>query len=536
MPKQWLPSSYVEVPQRNHQPVPSKANQETQSVCFVAFAQLVSVVGCGATAQSTAGYLGNESDYIWMPSIITIMSLALIPPLGQAADYWGRRNVILVTSFWGIIGPIIISRAHNMTTVMAGIGVLGISFGCQATLYAIPSEILHRRQRALGQATVNISAGAGAIVGVLMSGALFRYGNIGNFRIYWYVNTAIYAVGWIGIFIGYTPPLRELQTSLTTAQRLRRLDWIGFFLISAGLALFAIALQFSGNPYSWRDAHVLAIFIIGVVLLISFGAYEWLGRNDGILAHALFQDRNLPIALAGTFLEGLTFFTANTYFIFEIIALLSLDSWTACLRFVLLFVSSIVVAFAIGAYTTWTKQLRETLVFGFACLVAFNAAQSSIKHTTPTANSYGYAIIGGIGIGAILGNIVVAAQMSAPREMISVTTSLMLACRSFGAACGLAINNAIFTNTLSSKLPTKIAAAVLPLGFPAAEIGALIGALTSGSQAAVEQVPSVTPQIAEAAGGALVDSYTIAFHNLWVASCAFSALGLVCEFRPPTPL
>jgi hypothetical protein len=433
---------------------------------------------------------------------------------------------VVVLTALGVPGCIIVSRAHNVGTCIAGFCIMGLSFGAQSLFYAVVSEILPRTYRGIGQASLNISSGLGGIVGVLVGGALIRT-NPDNFRIYWYIAAGVYALSALGVVVGYVPPPRPVQRSLSTAQRLRSLDWIGFVLIGGGLTVFAVGLQFSGNPYSWKDAPVLGPFIIGLCMLIAFGVYEWRGRSDGLIHHSLFQDRNFPIALFGIFTEGLSFLTCNSYFAFEVAVLAHTSLFRAALHFTIFFFGAIVSSTLTGLAITRTKSVREPLVLGFALLTIFNACMTNIKPDSGEGPFWGYSVPGSVGLGIVLTVITVAAQMSAPPEMISVTTGLLVASRSVGGTIALAVNNAIFSNSLSSAMPFKIAAAVLPLGFPVANLKALIGALLSNNPTLVAKVPGVTQEIALAAEGALFEAYSISFRHVWIAATSFCAAGLV---------
>ncbi|KAJ9625494.1 hypothetical protein H2203_004251 [Taxawa tesnikishii (nom. ined.)] len=467
----------------------------------IVFSQLFAVIGSGLLAQGTSSLLGDSSKSVWLSTVIAIFTLALNPPLSQAADYWGRRWIIVITSVFGVIGSLVISRAQDIATLIVGFCILGIAFGCQSLLYAVVSEVLPRKFRPLGQASLNITSAIAAVVGILLGGGLLRHNNLENYRIYWYVAAGFYAVGTLGILLGYNPPPRELQ-ALTVTEKLRRLDWVGYCLITIGLTLFSIGLQWSGNPYTWHDAPVLAPFIIGMSLMLGFCVFEWRFKADGLLNHKLFGHRNFPISLFAVFLEGLAFFTTNTYFAFEVSLLGGNDLFEAGLRFIILFAGGVVFSFLVGLYSTKTKSLRGP----------------------------------GIGLGLILTTITVAAQMSTPAELISVTTGLVTACRSLGGAVGLAINSAIFSNTLSSNLPKDVAAAVVPLDFPLESLGELIQALASNDPATIAKVPGATPQIIGAAVEALKEAYSTSFRNTWIAACSFCAVGVVaaCFCRNPT--
>jgi hypothetical protein len=354
-----------------------------------------------------------------------------------------------------------------------------------------------------------------------MGGALLRYSDLEHYRVFWYVVAGFSMVSSIICFCFYNPPPREAQRSLNTREKLHRLDWIGIGMFSPGLTLFCIGLAWSQNPYTWSNAHVLAPFIIGVVLLLIFIAYEWRWKGDGMLHHDLFGKRNFPIALGISFAEGLSFFTCNNYYPFEVSLLTGGTLWTVALHFMILFLASVVSAPLAGLYSSTRKVVRSPLFVGLLCLVIFNILMATVNPHTTLSVLWGYPVFGGIGTGLILPIVMVAAQMDTPPELISITSGLMTSIRSVGAAIGLAINNAVIHNALATNLFPKVAQAVLPLGFPQAELPALIGALSSGNPDALKSIPGITPAESLAALAAFKEAYSIGFRNAWITAACF---------------
>jgi hypothetical protein len=74
-------------------------------------------------------------------------------------------------------------------------------------------------------------------------------------------------------------------------------------------------LTLSTGAYAWSDAHVAAPLALGFALLLAFGAYEWKGRSDGIVAHVFFKGSpNFALACFAFAVEGWIFFSAvNSY-------------------------------------------------------------------------------------------------------------------------------------------------------------------------------------------------------------------------------
>ncbi|KAH6952541.1 putative siderophore iron transporter [Ilyonectria sp. MPI-CAGE-AT-0026] len=494
------------------------------AVNFIYVAQLSSIIGSGFLAQSMSQVVGGTGQTVWYSSCITIMTVALNPPIGQAADYWGRKPILVALPLTGIVGSIIVSRAQSSGTLIAGFAILGLNFGCQSVLLAVISEVLPRRYRPMGQASGSIAASLGAILGLLMGGGLLQDGNLSNYRIYWYVEAGLYALATVGCFVGYNPPPRELQVSLNMSQKLKHLDWVGYSLFAPALVLFSMALSWSDNPYSWSSANILGPFIIGVVAMILFVIYEWHFKKDGMLHHELWRHRNFAISLFVIFVEGIAFFAANSYFAFEITLIYDASILSAGANFAIMFFTGLVFSPVFGLWSSKRKSIRPPLVLGSVLLLVFFVLLATVKIDTPRYAFWIFPILSGIALVSIVPLSMVSAQLATTPELIALTSALMTAVRSFGGAIGLAINNAVLNSTLEKELPKKVGAAALSLGLPPSSLPALVDALASQSREAVAAVPGVSSEIAQAAVEAMKRAYLVAFRNAWIISAAFCGL------------
>ena len=319
------------------------------SVALVYFAQVVNLVGVGAYGRAVAATVGGAQDAIWLTSVTAIMTVVLSPPFSQAADYWGRRWFLIVPTFCGVIGSIILARASSMNMAIAGDVILCISYGAQPLLHAVASEVLTHRNRAGAQAAVNVGSGLGGLVGLLAGATLTRSGNPNGFRNIWYMIAGFYALATIMCFVFYNPPQRETQLNFTFREKIRRLDWIGYILIACGLVLFLMGLTWALNPCKynpnsevltvdpsadpWNDGHVLGPFLVGVFFIAAFILYEWKIQKEGVVHHGLFsRDRNFAVALGCIFVEGFIFYASNAYFPYQVSVLYRPDVLKSSLK------------------------------------------------------------------------------------------------------------------------------------------------------------------------------------------------------------
>lgn len=126
---------------------------------------------------------------------------------------------------------------------------------------------------------------------------------------------ALWGLTAVGIFVGYRPPKRHTRLDhLSFVQKLSHLDLPGFGLLTTGLTLFLVGLNLGGGLYAWTNVRVLSTLIIGLVVLVSFGIYEWKGTKTGILNHELFRGgksagRTFAICISLMFVEGIMLFS-----------------------------------------------------------------------------------------------------------------------------------------------------------------------------------------------------------------------------------
>ncbi|KAK5047530.1 hypothetical protein LTR84_006627 [Exophiala bonariae] len=458
---------------------------------------------------------------------MSISAACLGPPVSQAADFWGRRWFVIVLSSFGCVGCIIVSRSNSIGMAIAGQGISALSQGAQPVIHAIASEILPRKHRPFAQASTNTAAFVGGILGLLVGGALTN-NNPSGFRTFWYITAGLYGLSTIVVVILYHPPVRELQQKYTTREKLAQLDWIGYFLLITGLVLFSFSLTSAISVYAWKSAQILAPLIVGSLLLLAFAVYEWKFTRTGMLHHDLFtRGRNFAIAELCILAEGISFFAANNYFGFEAAVVYGQDQFHAGLYYTVSWWSAFIATWLTGIYCSRSKTVRLPTTLAFISFALFSALMASLTPSRGRANILGYAPFLGLGLGTALNTLVVVAQLSTPPELISITTGLMIATRSFGGTIALSIYTAVFSDQLTTELPAKVAAAAVPLGFDPSELGHLIGALTSGNATAIGLVPGISHEILQAAGMGIKEAYSLGFRYVWITAAAFSALAVV---------
>jgi MFS family permease len=304
-------------------------------------------------------------------SVITVTLLG--PIIAQAADYWGRKWFVVFTSLLGFGGCVVVSRANSMGVAIIGQVLAALGYSSQALLNAIASEILPRRLRPAAQGDLGLTSGLGAAFSLIFGFHMVAVSTDG-WHVYWYVTAGLMLAAVILFTLAYNPSPRPLQVALSTAEKIKRLDWLAYALLAAGIVPLNIALTWSDNPYPWNNAHVSAPFAAGIVALIAFAVHQIFIKKDGLCHHDLFKkDRNCAIAFLCVFVEGLSFFSVNNFFPSEMSMLYEPDTCKVGLRASITFFAAIASALAVSVYSSITKDIRNPIVASYTLIVLYTS-------------------------------------------------------------------------------------------------------------------------------------------------------------------
>lgn len=424
-----------------------------------------------------------------------------------------------------------------MPVAILGFSIIGIGFGSQPLLHVVTSEVLPRRWRAWGQAADMASNALGAAVGLYSGGALNRRNEPRGegFRVYFLMNMAVYVVA-AGLCWGvYDPPLRPLQTQLSTREKLGRLDWGGYGFLAVGLVLFSVGLSYSKNPYEWSDPQVSATFAVGMLFVIGLVVYETLVKKDGMFHHGLFTgNRNFAVAMFCVFAEGVAFFAANTYFAFQVNVLYETDALLVGVRYSLVLILAAVFACLAGWYCAATRRVKWATFVAFGLFIVFFICMATTTRMSDTP-TWGYPVFLGSALGMTLTTLITVAQLSTPPELISVASGLIISIRSLGGTVGLAIYNALFHDVMKN-LGTNIGVAIVDKGISPDDVEAFVAALETQNEEALGKIPGATVDIIETGVVALQNTYVTAFRHVWIAGGCFVALAALGRSLKPSVL
>ena len=229
---------------------------------------------------SSGGLSSVSALYGWWTAIYSIALFLSAPLMGQLADRFGRRPVILAGIAGAIVDYLVAATTHSLWLFLAARAMAGVFAAGGVAVQAVIADVTSPQARARSFAMFGGAFGVGMIVGPPIGGFLGVFGPEGPF---W----AVAALFGLDLAIGAvalkeTLPAHERRAlTLKTLNPVRSILGIGRFRIGA-MIIVSLLFQFGGTAadsvmvlftqvrFGWNTGQVGLYFsVLGVCMIIS---------------------------------------------------------------------------------------------------------------------------------------------------------------------------------------------------------------------------------------------------------------------------
>ncbi|GGS52927.1 MFS transporter [Planobispora rosea] len=459
---------------------------------------MISTSVVGTALPTIVGSLGGQEQLAWVASATLLTMTASTPLWGKLSDLYGRKLMFQTSLVVFVLSSVAAGFAQDMGQLIAARAVQGIGAGGLAALpQIILGDVVEPRERGRYGGYMGAVFGVSTVTGPLLGG--FIVDNLSWRWTFWIcVPLAVVAFAVI-----------QKVLKLPFVRRDAKVDWWGATFITGGTTALMLLLSLGGQEFGWNSAWSYGL---GALSLVMFGLAVVAERRaaDPILPPRLFGNATFALSSLASLLVGVAMFGAMMFLpqYLQIVKGMS-PSGSGLMTLPLVFgllVSSIVV----GRLVSRTGRWKVYPVVGMV-LVAIGLYLLSGLHVDSSLVTIGLDIaVLGIGLGAAMQMLVLAAQNAAARTDLAVTTSGVTFFRSLGGAVGVAAFGAILGNRLSSELVSLARAADLPLTGGAAP--------SLGSPDAIRHLPA--PVL-----GVILEAFTRAIQTVFLVGVPIAVLG-----------
>jgi predicted MFS family arabinose efflux permease len=321
-------------------------------------------------------------------------------------------------------------------------------------------------------ATPCTAAGAplGAVFGNLLGGFIASYANWK--WVFGACAGVAIAVTAAGVFFIPPPPPSEVAIRKQNVSLARSVDWLGGFLITAGLLALLFALT-EGNVVGWHTVWIYMLMVIALLLIGMFATWQWYQEKHTtrppLMKVSVFRSGIFSMAML---LMALFFATFNDWIIFVTFFFQDyqgLSPLQTTLRFIATGVFGVVVAFVVSLLSskvpTYILLIIGNVTMGLACLLF---AVPIPSNTSYFAFGLPAMLLAVTGADITWPCLTLFTSKSLPPEDQALGGALINASGQIGRSIGLAITTALQTSIMARErgVPVEHAGKVLPWDGP----------------------------------------------------------------------
>ncbi|BAP69709.1 siderophore iron transporter ARN1 [Kluyveromyces marxianus] len=233
-----------------------------------------------------------------------------------------------------------------------------------------------------------------------------------------------------------------------------KLDVVGVILMIVILGCILVPLTLAGGTSSkWRQAHIIAPFVVGFVLIPFFIVWESRFAVEPVAPFKLLKDRGIWAALAISFLVNFIFTMAAGYlFTILIVAVDQSNKAATRITSISTFTSTVFSPF-FALFVTRITRLKPYIILGCSLWMVAMGILFHFRSGQHSDNGIiGALVVWGIGTTMFTYPVTVSIQSVTSHEHMATVTALSYTMYRIGSAVGSSVSGAIWTQLLYKQL------------------------------------------------------------------------------------
>ncbi|MEA5359240.1 MDR family MFS transporter [Amycolatopsis sp., V23-08] len=415
-----------------------------------------------SSMRTIADELHGLSLQAWATTAYLITATLSTPLYGKLSDLYGRKPMYLTAISLFLVGSLASGMATSMYELAAFRAFQGLGAGGLMSLaLAIITDITAPRERSKYQgyfmAVFGISSVAGPVVGGFFAG-IDSFAGITGWRWVFLVNVPIALAALVVVSKVLNLPHTRVE---------QKVDYWGAVTLAVGLVPLLIVAE-QGREWGWGSAGSIAMYAIGA---LGVAAFVWQERRMGdaaLLPLRLFKRPVFRMATLVTVVQGAGMFGAMMSLPLYLQIVKGATPTQAGLQMLPLTLGIMIASLTSGRLISKTGRYKMFAVAGIGLMAAALFALSTITADTSLSFVMVIAFVIGLGLGASMQTLVLAATNDVRPQDIGVATSAATFFRQIGGTAGTAVFLSILFGTVGDKIANAVRSAIATPAYTAA--------------------------------------------------------------------
>jgi EmrB/QacA subfamily drug resistance transporter len=446
---------------------------------------------------------GTQRQYTWVITASLLATTVSTPIWGKLSDLFSKKLLVQLSIVVFVIGSAAAGMSHTVPFLIACRVVQGLGMGgLTALAQSIMGSIISPRDRGRYSGYMGAVMAVSTVSGPLLGGVI--------------VDSPL---GWRWCFYVCVPlaliSLFVLQATLhvVTERRVVRIDYAGAVLISIAASLPLLWVTFAGNDFDWVSWQTAA-YLVGTAVATALAVVVELKVPEPLVPLRVLRNRTAALVIVASAAVGIAMFGGTTFLGQYFQVARGYSPTHAGLLTIPLMAGLLVSSTGAGQIISRTGRWKKFLVGGGICLVLGLVGLGTLDHTTPLWQVGIYMAVMGIGLGAMMQNLVLAVQNTVDVRDIGAASATVAFFRTLGGAVGVSVLGAVLATQVQDNTIEGLR-----------HLGAKAAAAASRSQSAagldLAALPAPIRNIVR-------QSYGDATGHIFVLSAVVAVVALVC--------
>src|SRR4051794_26953520 len=266
-------------------------------ILFVAL--LSSTVVSTALPRIIGSLNGSQTQYTWVVTATLLTATATTPIWGKLADLFNKKLLIQVSIGIFLIGSMVAGLSHTAGQLIAARAFQGVGVGgLQALVQVAIAAMIPPRERGRYNGYLGGVMALATVGGPLLGGLIVDTSWLG-WRWCFFVGVPIAVLALI---------LLQITLNLPHVRRQNvKIDYLGSFLIAAGVSVLLIWISFVDNAFAWLSWPTYVMVGAGVVLLALATLVE-AKAAEPIVPLGIIRRRTTALAILASLAVGMAMF------------------------------------------------------------------------------------------------------------------------------------------------------------------------------------------------------------------------------------
>ena len=401
---------------------------------------------------------GTQSQYTWVITASLLATTVSTPIWGKLADLFNKKLLVQGSILVFVAGSIAAGLAQSVPFLIACRVIQGLGMGGLTALSAaVMGAIVAPRERGRYSGYMGAVMAVSTVSGPLLGGFIV---DSWGWRWTFYVCVPLALISLVVL---------QFQLRLHTVKRNPSIDYLGALLIAITASLPLLWVTFAGHDFAWMS-WPSAAFVIGTAVFAALTIRVEQRAVEPLVPLKVLSNRTAGLAIIASVAVGIAMFGGTTFLGQYFQVAQGYSPTKAGVMTIPLMVAAMLSSTVAGQIISRTGRWKSFLVGGGALLLAGLLGLSTLRHDSATWHSGVSMAVMGLGMGALMQNLVLAVQNTVDVRDIGASSAAVAFFRSLGGAVGVSALGAI----LATQVQNQVVEGVKALG-PAAAAAAQAG-------------------------------------------------------------